>query len=299
MKELIEAMRAGWQQYAEGGMYIGVFFVALLFLWLVCYNKFSLNGYKEKKVLFDYTLIITILILFPVSTFVLLKYQTTFFTYSQLFLMIPIAPVMAWGLTEFFMWLREYLLARKETPGFIKRKPWICEVAMVAVLAAVLWMAGTLSFANEATDAASNGEKMPEEVLQVLQVLQSDEDIDLSTDVILATDEILEYARAYSGDMKLLYGRDMWQEELKAYTYDVYPEELVELHEWLNTTVHGMVWIDANITVDKAFEILENCECTVLVLTKGQVEEEELKRALENSSFVQVAEAQDYVILKR
>lgn len=299
LKEFFLALQAGWQQYTESGMYIGVFFAALVFLWLVCYNKFSKDVYKGKRILFFYAVGITGLVLFPVSAFVLLKYQSSFFTYSQLFLMIPIIPVIAWGMTEFITWVGGYVPAQKDTPEVIKRKPWICEVAALVVLVAVLWMAGSLSFGNEVTAQVTNDAKIPDKVLEVLRVLETDEDIELDTDVILATDEILEYARLYNGDMKLLYGRNMWQPVLNAYTYDTYPEEWVRLHRWLNTTVHGMEWIDANITVEEAFGILENSECTVLVLKRIQFEENEIAQALAGSDFAPVAEAGDYVILKK
>lgn len=299
LKDFTEAVYAGWQQYVQGGMYFGLFFAALLFIWLVCYDGFVKEGQESKRNLFLYSVGIMGLILFPVTAFLLLKYQTAYYTYSQLFLLVPFILIIGWGMTEFFVWLEKNGKRQKKIPGWLLRRPWLCEGAAAAVLVAVVWMAGTLSAANEVTNQTENAEKIPAKILTVLQQLEREEEIFLAEDVVAAPDEILEYARAYSGDIKLLYGRNMWQKELNAYTYDVYPEELEELHDWLNLTMYGLRWVKPDITVDRAFEILENSECTVLVLTRGQLEEEEFKRVLENSSFTIVSKTDDYGILKK
>ena len=45
--------------------------------------------------------------------------------------------------------------------------------------------------------------------------------------------EILEYARTRDGKISLLYGRDMWDAALHAYSYDVYSEETEALYRWM------------------------------------------------------------------
>lgn len=305
LREFMDAVYAGWLQYTQGGMYLGLFFAALLFIWLVCYDGFGKEGQEGRKNLFLYTVGITGLILFPGTAFLLLKYQTAYYTYSQLFLLVPFVPVIAWSITEFFAWLEKNRKqtkggkGQKRIPKWLSGRTWIYEVAAAAVFVSVVWMAGTLSAANEVTNQTVNDEKIPAKVLTVLQKLESGEGISLEEDVVTAPDEILEYARAYSGDIKLLYGRNMWQKELNAYTYDVYPEELEKVHDWLNLTMYGLRWVKPDITVEDAFEILEDSACTVLILTGGQFAEEEFKQVLEKSSFTFVSETEDYVILKK
>ncbi|MBQ7955089.1 MAG: hypothetical protein IJ282_05015 [Lachnospiraceae bacterium] len=299
MTTLFESMSTGWHQYADGGMYLGLFFGSMVFLWLVCRGGFTQSGHTGKKKLFLYAVGITALILCPLSAFFLLKYQTAFFTYSHLFLMIPVTLVVAWAMTELLDWAGTSWIKEKEVPEFFKKKPWAAELCMVCVLAFVLWMAGTLSFARESTGETVNGAKIPGEVLQVLETLQTDEDIDLEQDTLVATDEVLEYARAYSADFKLLYGRNMWQKELNAYTYDTYSEELESLHQWLMPTAYSMLAVNDNITAKEAVKILESSECTVLVMKQVQFEDEKVKAALEDSLFEPVAETDVYVILKK
>lgn len=299
MKSLMDAMTAGWQQYTQGGMYIGLYFAAMLFLWLVCYDRFKKNENSGKRMLFLYAFGVTVLVLFPLSAFVLLKYQSAFFTYSQLFLLIPMLPVMAWGMTELLTWFKESFLPSKEVPGFVKKRPWLCEIVLVSVLGFILWMAGSLSAANHVTTLSSNQYKIPEKVLEVLQVLETAEEIDLEKDIVVAPDEVLEYARAYSGELKLLYGRNMWQPELNAYTYDTYNGDLQKVHYWLNSTVYGLFGVNTEISSERAFQILDNNQCTVLVLTHSQVAEEEISGLAAANGYVEIGETDVYVILKK
>ncbi len=303
MSEFLSALSAGWHQYADSGMYIGVFFAAMLFLWLV-YGK-RISKESEKAKLYLYSLGITLSILFPVTAFILLKYQTAFFTYSHLFLLIPMLPVVAWAMTEFVTWVREEFITEKKNPSgskiplFLKKKPWLGECAAVILLGLVLWMAGSLSFANEPTAEAVNGEKIPAEILRVLQILQEDEAMEPGCDVIVAPEEVLEYARAYSADLKLLYGRNMWQKELNAFTYDIYPAEVVDFYQWFSTVKYELRWVKTEITTAEAAAILVQNNCNVLVLTKAQLAEEEIAEEFGKIGFKTVEETEGYVILKR
>lgn len=86
------------------GQYLGLFFAALLFLWLG-----SKRVDTDKKPLFCYSIVMAVVVLCPVTAWVLLKYQTAFYTYSHLFLLIPMVLVLAWGMTEGTERALEYL----------------------------------------------------------------------------------------------------------------------------------------------------------------------------------------------
>ena len=56
--------------------------------------------------------------------------------------------------------------------------------------------------------------------------------------------EILEYARMWDGagedaSFTLLYGRNLWDKALNAYTFDVYPEEMEELYLWMEESARS------------------------------------------------------------
>ena len=44
---------------------------------------------------------------------------------------------------------------------------------------------------------------------------------------------ILEYSRELRPDIPLLYGRNMWQEDMNSFSYDVYDEKAVECYNWM------------------------------------------------------------------
>lgn len=298
LTNLFGAMRAGYLQYANG-MYTGVFFVAMLFLWLVCYEKFAAKTEGKKtdgrKGLFLYALAMTVLVLCPVSAFFLLKYQTAFFTYSQLFLLIPMTPVMAWAFTEAVTVVLGKMPVKLSKTS--KRSAQVPEVLAVIVVAFVLFMAGNVSVASEPTAATENDKKIPAGVLEVLKEL-CDGETDLEKELILAPDEVLEYARAYSADIKLLYGRNMWQKELNAYTYDTYAPELEEVHAWLNPKEWEESVVSDNLTAKQAFDVIKLYGATVLVLTKEQFAVANVNAALTECGFSEIAGTEDYIIIE-
>lgn len=58
-------------------------------------------------------------------------------------------------------------------------------------------------------------------------------DTDGSVICLWAPREILSYVRQYSSEIKLLYGRNMWDNALNAYSYDTYPEEYGRMYKWM------------------------------------------------------------------
>ncbi|MBQ3898660.1 MAG: hypothetical protein II741_02330, partial [Lachnospiraceae bacterium] len=72
-----------------------------------------------------------------------------------------------------------------------------------------------------------------EETLPLLEKLQSMADETSADFIILAPPFITEYSRLYSGDIKTLYGRDIWNGSLAPYNYTVYSEEIKDLYYWM------------------------------------------------------------------
>lgn len=166
-------------------------------------------------------------------------------------------------------------------------------------------LAGTVAPAAEPTARTENDSKMPSEVLEVLCTLETMENVNLQEEVLLAPDEVLEYARAYNGEFRLLYGRNMWIPELNAYTYDTYLPELQEIHTWLNpfndpfrTMIPKVV--EENMTPAQGIRSIAESGCTLLVLEGAQYENAEVRNALDQAdNFVYLTETDEYVILQK
>lgn len=280
--------------------YLGLFLTALLFLGF--YGKKTATC---KNPLFSYGLTMTVLVLCPITAWGLLKYQTAFYTYHHLFLLLPITPVIAWAMTEGAVSALEYLGRDTERGAFVRKQKGFAEGIALAVCAVLLMLSGTVALAAENTHRAENTMKIPTEVLEVLQTLENTENVDMTQELLTAPDEVLEYARAYSGRFHLLYGRNMWISELNAYTYDTYPAFMTELHAWLNPAPGWISETEAkvvenNMSPAEAAEKLAESGCTMLVLRTEQYENAAVREALEQGNcFVYLTDTEKYVILQK
>lgn len=50
---------------------------------------------------------------------------------------------------------------------------------------------------------------------------------------------VLEALRKQTGEIRLLYGRNMWEPEAAAYAYDTYPVEQQRLFDWMESINRG------------------------------------------------------------
>lgn len=288
-------MQSGYQQYTWGGQYLGLFFIILLFLWLTGKNKMA----QKDKYLLHYGAGMTAMILFPPTAWVFTQYQTPFYTYSHLFLLLPMTAVLAWGLTEIWGHAMVYTEKQAESRKFVVKHKKLCECAAALVCALLLLLSGNVAFAAHPTAKTEGSMKIPRETQEVLLILEAAGPED---ELLLAPDEILEYARSYSGKFRLLYGRNMWNGALNAYTYDTYSDVLQEIHRWLNPCRYASEDIETgeNMNAEEALQAIRENGCTILVLSRGQYEDPVVSRALKDAdSFKFMEETAEYVILQK
>lgn len=210
MTELLKNAWLGWIRFTDGGKLAAVLLSALLFLWLS-------GRWKSRKALFSYTVLTVLLCIVPATAAVLMLYQTRFYDYEWIWSLVPMTVTAAWGITEFLdgQW-KNFSPSR-----------WRQGLPVTLLLLAVLLLCGGPGENSAARKAQAADRKRAGEV--VSQVLEGREG-----DVCLwAPREILEQARRQSGSLKLLYGRNMWEESLNAYTYDTYSREIRELYLWM------------------------------------------------------------------
>lgn len=222
MTELLESAWLGWQQFTTGGKLPALLMAALLYLWLG-------GGWKRQKGLYSYTVLMMFACIFPVSAVVLMLYQTRFYDYEWLWSLVPMTVVIAWGITEFF-----YEYWKELSPSRWKRG-----LPVTALLLAVLVLCSGLGLTRRSWNEEQIRRNKADGVIdQVLEI--QDGDI-----CFWAPREIMEYARERTGRLSLLYGRNMWEEALNAYTYDVYSQEFRELYLWMeNANDTGVALIE-------------------------------------------------------
>lgn len=209
MWELLTNAWKGWMEYITGGKFAALLIAALLFLWIF--------REKAQKQLLYYTSLMTALCIFPVSSAFFMKYQTAFYDYQWIWSLVPVTLTIAFGATVFLT---------KYWEGYEKRR-FNKLFATLFVCAAILLCgsAGAIGWKEQALSEKS------ENAAKVLKLLDADkEDGEIC---LWAPREVMEYARAVDGSVKLLYGRNMWDKWLNAYSYDVYKEQHIECYLWM------------------------------------------------------------------
>lgn len=210
MTELLENAWTGWLQFTGDGKLAAVLLSSLLFLWLC-------GKWKDQKTLFVYTAVMTLCCIVPMSAVLLMVYQTRFYDYEWIWSFVPLTVVASWGCT---------LVLDRFWPDFELRQ--LRHGLPVAILlAAVFLLCGGMGY--QAFDKAGEREERAraEEVLAQVTERQEGEVY------LWAPREILEYARAVDGSIRLLYGRNMWENSLDAYAYDVYDPKIRALYLWM------------------------------------------------------------------
>lgn len=211
MAELFRnAWQLGWLRFTDSGKLAAVLLASLLFLWLS-------GRWERQRVLFSYSALMSLFCMVPVTAMILMLYQTRFYDYEWIWSLVPMTIVSAWGITE---------LLEEQWGGFLLAQ-WRKGLPVTLLLLAILALCGAPG--KNVSDRASELDRRQQAAEVAAAVLEGQ-----SGDICLwAPREILEYARAHSGSLRLLYGRNMWEEALNAYTYDTYPREIRELYLWM------------------------------------------------------------------
>lgn len=220
----------GWGEFITAGKLAGVFLAALLFL------LFQRKKVKQQTFLL-YTTIAAVLCIFPVTAAILMLYQTRFFDYQWIWTMVPMTGFCAFAAVLFLEdHLKEYTSDKR------------VKAAVVLMLLGILAISSGLGKKAVDPKALTTGEVKT--ILASVKENCADETVKL-----WAPEEVLAKTRALDGSIELLYGRNMWDNHLNAYAYDVYSEDLQEAHFWIEHTT----W----------YERIPDDECLETVVNRG------------------------------
>lgn len=244
MMELLRNARLGWYDFTSDGKLAVLFLTALIYLWLS-------RKWKGQKTLFFYAVSITLCCILPPAAAVLMLYQTRFYDYVWLWSLVPVTAVTAWAAVE----VTDRLGADLHTSKWKRSIP-------AAVLLFVV-----LAFSGGTVENVFDPAKIRQERQQTREVLRSLEKLWDGEICLWAPQEILAYAREFDGSVRLLYGRDMWDYSLGAYTYDTYPDEVRELYLWMENAAPGGV---AEVKDEELGRIvLSGTDCVTAALEEG------------------------------
>lgn len=296
MIEFLNVFMQNFSEEMKNGKYLALIIVGIVFLWL-------LGKYKKlqrTRILLLYGITICLVVLIPLSGFVLAQYQTAFFNYRHLLLLLFPMVFIPWALVETLENGLGLMKRNAEEGDLVREKPWLTRFLGVLVAASLLMVSGNMLTEGVDTELTLAKEKVPTRVLEVLELLEKG-------DVLVAPNEVLEYARSYDGDLKLIYGRDMWQPALKAYTYHTYDEDACKIYDWMqnqplnyfNASDEELEQLQADVDRE-AFGLIGSTACNTLVLPRAVYERVWDNVGLEGMcGFEMEEETSEYVVLIR
>lgn len=218
MQEILTNAWLGWQRYNDNGKYAALLLLVLLFLWFR-------REREKQRILLVYTTLVTIFCIVPVSAAFLMIYQTKFYDYEWIWNYVPVTLMIAYGATVF---LSEYWENCKMNIGKC--------IGVSAVALVVIFLCGSMGQDNYGVETGKQERSGAKEALGLL-IEEGGNDI-----CLWAPKEIMENARTYDGNIRLVYGRNMWDAALGGYSYETYEKTQELLYLWMcNVAETGMV----------------------------------------------------------
>lgn len=211
MWESVQNAWAGWQSFTDGGKLVAPVLAAVVYM-LMRKGRLGPAGRLVR-----YGGIAAVLCICPVTAALLMCYQTAFYNYPWIWSMVPVTALIALGGTVF-------LTDQWKKGGW---RTYLYNTVLTLLCVGVLMLCGGLG--ESRVDAAAQRQERvrAEAVLAEVRSVCGEEFC------LWAPQEILEYARTRDGKISLLYGRDMWDAALHAYSYDVYSDEAEALYLWI------------------------------------------------------------------
>ncbi len=222
MKMFFQSLTDGG--FVQTGQFLMLFMVALLLLYLL---------EEQKCIVFkQYAFLLLLILLCPLTAKLLVVYQTPFYSPDNLWTLLPVTPLLGCGFVVASVKIVGALTARygRWKKSVTRRKESVLEAFVILGLSMVIFLCGTLRF-GKTMSAEADGGNVPRAVCEALDVIGANETENVK---ILAVDEVARWARIYDGKFILPYGRNMYEPEMTAFTYEVYAEEMHLLHDWIN-----------------------------------------------------------------
>ncbi|MCR5098232.1 MAG: hypothetical protein K6B14_04715 [Lachnospiraceae bacterium] len=230
--------------FGEGWQYpiFAIVLVGLLLLW----------RRRDAAIAALYTVIMMVVIYCPVTAKFLMSFMEGG-VYWRMFWLLPIIPVLALGMVEFLP-----LVVRAAVDLFKaddkKKKPIsvIAVVLVLAIYAGLLAGGGRFVYQDGNVTWAHNPEKLPEEVIDIIDAVNADyEAAPVGEKRVAAVGTIVPFIRQYDATVLLAYGRSTIQKEDKS-------GKKAELYEQLTNA--------ENPDYDRIAKLLKKTDTTYLII---------------------------------
>jgi hypothetical protein len=254
MAAFFQIVRDTFTTINMSGQVMGLFLAAVIFLFMI--------DNRKNRMLFGYCILALILIFNPFTANNLISFYFPWYDYWQVFLLLPVIAVCAYVFVE--------------VTGMQKnrRNQWIVAAALIVI---VLMSGGLLSDGNGLT-RNTNRAYIDEEYLELFSKMNMEgEPI-----VLLANDDIMDSARAYSQYIGLPYEVTLMNQSEEV-TEQFFKQDLITVHQQIQQPAFYL----GNITT-----VARKYQCNYLILPLDSDD----RAAMESGGYMVLKETEGYVL---
>lgn len=183
IKNALTQIFASYTQYTGSGMYMLLFFLAMVFLYIWERNK------EKRAILFYYPLVALVVIYNPLIAHIVINFIDGR-VFWRMFWLLPLTIVIAYATTVLIMYVQ------------VKPKKFLVTIALIVILI----IGGKFIYRAENYSKAQNWYKLPTETILVCDILDNNTDGEIRVVIPAALEVSL---RQYNANIKIVYGVDM------------------------------------------------------------------------------------------
>ncbi len=202
----------GIAQYGAVQHFLVLFFAVLLFVWLSEKREIT----EKQNRLLMYSLLMAVVLLIPVTAVAVMIYQTAFYDYEWSWSMVPVTAVIAFGIV--------LVLEQKMS----KEK----KALVIVIISVLLCLCGNQGCLQRVPEKERFIRREMDKILEGIYEASGDRSL-----VMWGPSDVMQTARRKDGNIKLIYGRDMWDEKAGAYDYEAYSSELTQSYIWMENAM--------------------------------------------------------------
>lgn len=272
MPELINSMQSMLELAGGSSGLTALFLAGLIALWNQKFRGEQQNGY-----LFWYGTITLFIVINPLFLMLVSAFLPELTTDYMMLWILPVVPVILITGVNAFPFQR----TKKERLLFL------------AAFLAVMILAGTTAYTRNHNKIIENAEYIPDSELEmILKVEEYRQQTGMETVLLWAPEDIMKYARVYSGNIYLLYGKDLWMGSMDSQMHQIYEEWQREAYIYME---------NAPLYLREITETASASGCDVLILSREifDMYQTELPEYLGDGEYVYNDSGKDYIIYVR
>lgn len=272
MSELINSMQSALELAGGSPGLTALFLAGLIALWN---QKF--RGDQQYGNLFWYGAIALFVVISPFFLMLVSEFLPELATDYMMLWILPVAPVILITGVYAFSFQR----TKKE------------RILFLAAFLAIMLLAGTTAYTRNQYKIIENAEYIPDSELEmILKVEEYRQQNGMETVLLWAPQDIMKYARVYSGNIYLLYGKDLWLGSMDSQMHQIYEEWQKEAYIYME---------NAPLYLEEIAEVADTRGCDVLMFSREVFDmyQTELPEYLGEGQYVYDESGRDYILYVR